>query len=76
MVTVADWSDHLNRIGMILMAMHAAERIDDLRLPSFRLHQMKGDRKGQWSTTVRANWRIVFVFSDGDCCDVGYVDYH
>ena len=44
--------------------------------PTFRLHELKGDRKDTWSVTVQANWRITFRFSGGDADDVDYEDYH
>jgi proteic killer suppression protein len=45
-------------------------------LPGFRLHPLKGQMKGFWAVTVRANWRVVFRFADRDALDVDYVDYH
>ena len=42
----------------------------------FNLHALKGDREGQWAATVRANWRIVFRFANGEASDVDLVDYH
>jgi toxin HigB-1 len=45
-------------------------------LPGFRLHSLKGDFEGFWAVTVRANWRVIFRFADGDVHDVDYVDYH
>lgn len=45
-------------------------------MTSFHLHSLKGDMKGLWSVTVRANWRIVFSFADGDAADVELIDYH
>jgi toxin HigB-1 len=68
--------DMLERIRIILAALDAADTVDDLNRPSFRLHPLKGERKGQWSITVRANWRIVFRFEDGYARDVDLVDYH
>ena len=56
--------------------LQAAETIEALRLPTFRLHELKGDRKGYWAVTVRANWRIIFRFEDGKARDVDLVDYH
>jgi len=47
-----------------------------LALPSYRLHQLKGDIKGLWSVTVQANWRITFDFKDEDVYIVDYKDYH
>ncbi len=42
----------------------------------YRLHALKGDRKGVWSITISGNWRIVFRFVDGDAFDVDLTDYH
>jgi proteic killer suppression protein len=50
--------------------------MDDLNRPSFRLHPLKGDLKGFWAVTVRANWRIIFRFENGKAFDVDLVDYH
>jgi proteic killer suppression protein len=57
-------------------ALDEAESVDDLNRPSFRLHPLKGDLKGFWSMTVRANWRIVFRFVDGEALEVDFTDYH
>ena len=64
------------RIREILTALDCAGTLDELSLPSFRLHPLKGDLKGFWAVTVRANWRIVFRFEDGKAFDVDLVDYH
>jgi proteic killer suppression protein len=45
-------------------------------VPGFKLHALKGDLKGFWAVTVRANWRVVFRFEDADAWDVDYLDYH
>jgi proteic killer suppression protein len=68
--------DMVLRIATILAALDQAEAVEDLDRPSFRLHALKGDRAGSWAVTVRANWRIVFSFADGDAFDVDFVDYH
>jgi proteic killer suppression protein len=44
--------------------------------PGSRLHELKGNRKGVWSVTVQANWRITFRFENGDAEIVNYEDYH
>ena len=49
--------------------------IDDTR-PGFRLHGLKGEMKGYWPVTVKANWRIIFKFAGGDASDVELLDYH
>ena len=47
-----------------------------MNLPGFKLHRLKGDLKGFWSVTVRANWRVIFRFEEGDAYDVDLIDYH
>jgi toxin HigB-1 len=37
---------------------------------------LKGERKGQWSTRVNNQWRICFVWEDGNASEVEIVDYH
>ena len=66
----------VDRIALILLALEDATSPDDMNRPSWRLHPLKGDRKGQWAVTVRANWRIVFGFDGGNAIDVDFVDYH
>lgn len=68
--------DMLVRIRIILSALQAAEDVAGMDIPTFRLHALKGDLKGFFSVTVRANWRIVFRFEDGNAFDVDFVDYH
>lgn len=60
----------------ILAALDAAAEPADMDRPSFRLHPLTGDRKGQCAVTVRANWRIVFRFEGGHAHDVDFTDYH
>jgi len=43
---------------------------------SYHLHELTGNRKGTWSVTVRANWRITFSFKDEHAYDVNFEDYH
>ena len=69
-------AEHVRKLKQILAALHAAERIEALNLPTFRLHPLKGDRAGVWSITVRANWRVIFRFENGKALDVDLVDYH
>jgi toxin HigB-1 len=63
-------------VRTILAQLSEAQTIEDMRMTSFHLHPLKGDRKGLWSVTVRANWRIVFRFVDGDADAVDLIDYH
>jgi proteic killer suppression protein len=57
--------------------LNRAKTLDDLRnLPSNRLHAMKDDRAGQHSIPINMQWRICFVWKDGDAHGVEIVDYH
>ncbi|MDR1999825.1 MAG: type II toxin-antitoxin system RelE/ParE family toxin [Frankiaceae bacterium] len=67
---------HAQRLRDQLLALDTASRIDDLLIPGWRLHQLRGDQSGRWSITVQANWRITFDFHDGDAHIVDYEDYH
>jgi proteic killer suppression protein len=68
--------EHVEKLRDILARLDAASTVADMDLPGFRLHSLKGDLKGYWAVTVRANWRVIFRFADGDALDVDYVDYH
>jgi proteic killer suppression protein len=68
--------DLLDKVRTILAQLNEAQTIDDLRMTSFPLRPLKGDMKGLWSVTVRANWRIVFRFADDDADAVELIDYH
>ena len=60
----------------MLAQLDSATTVEAMRIPSHRLHALKGDRKGYWSVTVKANWRLVFRFENGDAYDVELIDYH
>jgi toxin HigB-1 len=64
------------RFRDLLTALDAAGAVEELNRPSFRLHPLKGELKGYWAVTVRANWRIVFRMHGADVLDVDFVDYH
>ena len=64
------------RIRRILSDLDAAVQPRDVDLPGYRLHQLTGDRRGQWSVRVSGNWRIVFRFVNREAVDVTFVDYH
>jgi toxin HigB-1 len=68
--------EHTQKLRDILARLDACVMVADMDLPGFRLHSLKGPLKGFWAVTVRANWRVVFRFSEGDALDVDYVDYH
>ena len=60
-----------------LELIHAAKDVEDLRIPpGNRLEQLVGDRRGQHSIRVNAQWRICFVWRDGGAEDLELVDHH
>jgi toxin HigB-1 len=61
---------------MQLASLDSAFCIEDLDILGYRLHPLKGDRKGIWSISVSGNWRITFQFDDGNVYVVNYEDYH
>ncbi len=69
-------AEHVEKIRRILAQLKSASQPSDMDLPGFRLHPLKGDRAGFWSVTVRANWRVVFRFEDGDAADIDLIDCH
>jgi proteic killer suppression protein len=68
--------DFVQKIRQILSALDAAESPEEMDLPTFHFHALKGDRKDTYSVTVRANWRITFKFENGAACGVDLEDYH
>lgn len=69
-------ADHVEKIENILAVLNRAASPRDMDLPGFKFHPLKGDRKGFYGVTVRANWRIIFRFEEGNACDVELIDYH
>lgn len=67
---------HADRLRLILARLHAANGPEDMDLPGLALHPLSGNRKGTWSVQVSGNWRVTFVFEDGDAYVVDYEDYH
>ena len=68
--------EHLGKLRNIPARLDVAEGPEDMDLPGFRLHPLRGKRSGAWAVTVRANWRVTFRFKGQDVADVNYEDYH
>lgn len=68
------------RAKALLTIMHSTSTIEDLKIkgqpPNIRLHKLKGDRKDQWSVTVKLPWCITFKFKNGEFSDVKIENYH
>ena len=67
---------HASKLLRILSALDVAQAPEDLSIPSFRTHQLKGDLAGHWSIWVNGNWRVTFRFVEHDVELVDYQDYH
>jgi toxin HigB-1 len=64
------------RIRVRLEVIDSAEVVDDIRIPGYDLHELKGERKGTWSIKVSGNWRITFNFENKDAYNIELEDYH
>ncbi|MCP5347668.1 MAG: type II toxin-antitoxin system RelE/ParE family toxin [Gammaproteobacteria bacterium] len=69
-------AQHSKKLRMQLAALDSANSIDDMDIAGYRLHPLKGSRKGFWSISVSGNWRVTFQFIDGNVYIVDYEDYH
>ena len=67
---------HAKRLRMQLAALESAQTIEDMDIPGFRLHALKGSDRGRWSIWVNGNWRLTFEFRDGQAHVLDYEDYH
>ena len=69
-------SHHKKKLRSQLSALDTASVIEDMDIPGYNLHPLQGNRKGIWSITVNANWRLTFEFEDGNVYILNYEDYH
>ena len=67
---------HATRLRMLLAALDTAQTAQDMDVPGFRLHPLKGKDKGRWSIWVDGNWRLTFEFQGGHANLLDYEDYH
>lgn len=75
-VTSGIQAKHQTKLKIILQLLDAAAQPDDMDLPGFRFHPLKGSLKDHYSVTVNANWRVIFSFEEKDATLVDYIDYH
>jgi len=69
-------SDLRRKVENILTRLQAAKELKDMNAPGYNLHALKGNRKGTQAVTIKGNWRITFIFNNGDAFDVNLEDYH
>ena len=69
-------ASHAVKLRLVLKLLDKAISPEDLTAPSFKLHELKGQRKGDWSITVSGNWRVTFRFTPDGVEMLDYEDYH
>lgn len=69
-------ADHRKKLRLQLAALETSSVIQDMDVPGFRLHALKGKRTGYWAIDVSGNWRLTFRFDSGHVYDLDYEDYH
>ncbi len=69
--------DLIKRVRRVVTALVLAEDISKLLAPpGWRIHQLSGDRAGQWSVSISGNWRITFEVRDDEIWSLNLEDYH
>ena len=69
-------AQHAAKLRRLLTALNAATGPAGMNAPNYRIHELSGDRSGQWAAWVSGNWRLVFEFVDRDAINFDLVDYH
>jgi proteic killer suppression protein len=69
-------AQHAARLRRLLTSLNTSAGPAGMNLPGYRLHRLRGDRRGQWAVSVSGNWRLVFEFEGEDATNVDLVDYH
>lgn len=67
---------HSARLARIMQRLNRAAAPEDMAVPGWNLHPLKGEDAGRWSVWASGNWRVTFSFDDGHATEVDYVDYH
>ena len=67
---------HAKRLRLQLAKLDSAKMADDMNLPGWKLHSLKGELKDHWAVWVDQNWRMTFTFDGEDAVLVDYQNYH
>ena len=67
---------HVEKLRDILAVLDRSRGPNDMNVPGFRLHPLKGSLAGFWAVSASGNWRVIFRFENGHAVDVDYIDYH
>jgi proteic killer suppression protein len=67
---------HAQRLERMLDRLDAAKQPEDMNLPGYDFHELKGRRKDVYSVSVSSNWRLTYRFDGEDATDVDLEDHH
>lgn len=67
---------HASRLRLQLAKLDSASGPDDMGMPGWRLHPLRGEFAGHWAVWVSGNWRLTFRFEGENAVLVAYQDYH
>ena len=67
---------HAKRLRLQLGKLDVSKSAEDMQLPNWRCHALKGELAGHWAVWVDKNWRLTFKFEGADAVLVNYQDYH
>jgi proteic killer suppression protein len=76
MMALGIQAKHAKKLADILDRLDAACFIEDMNYPGAQLHPLTGKLAGFWAVKVSGNWRVIFIFKEGDAFKVNYLDYH
>lgn len=68
-----------DKLRKLLFALETADELEQVsRFPGWKLHPLKGDRRGFWSLTVTGNWRLIFRYDEeaNTASEIDLIDYH
>lgn len=67
---------NVRRLDTILRSLNVAGRPEDMNVPGWRFHTLKGSMAGHYAISVNGNWRVTFGWDDVDAIEVDLEDYH
>ena len=67
---------HVSKLGDQLTLLNIARAPEEMNVPGWQWHELKGNLAGHWSVNVNGNWRLTFTFEGEDAILVDYQDYH
>ncbi len=67
---------HAAKLADQLTLLNIARRPEEMRVPGWKLHSLRGELEGHWAVTVNGNWRLTFSFEGEDAVLTDYRDYH